>query len=104
MTSIYLELRLPPSPFQGFLQSGPRTQGLRPGLSCWTPSGSLLSRQKLAHATAERRLELREVVVHEPGIVGVVRRRPLHVAPERDQVVIAPVEGQIEEVLGQLRS
>jgi len=50
MTSIYLGLRpnFPAPPFQGFLQSGPWTQGLRPGLSCWTPLGSLVSRQKLA--------------------------------------------------------
>src|SRR5207247_8383085 len=42
-----VEIELPAPPFQGFPQFGPWTQGLRPGLSCWTPSGSLVSRQKL---------------------------------------------------------
>ena len=43
MTSIYLELRrnVPAPPFQGFPRFGPCTQGLRPGLPCWTPSGVL---------------------------------------------------------------
>src|SRR5436309_1165002 len=72
-------------------------------LSLFLSSLACMRPAPLARATAEGRLELREVVVHETGIVGVVRRRPLHKTPERDQVVIAPVEGQVEEVLGQLR-
>src|SRR5207247_6259570 len=50
MTSIYLELR-PNSlrrPFRAFRNLDLEPQGSRPGLSCLTPSGSLVSRQKLA--------------------------------------------------------
>jgi len=46
-----VETELPAAPFQGFPQSGPWTQGSRPGLSCLTPSGSLVSRQKLTPET-----------------------------------------------------
>src|ERR1043165_4884298 len=46
----------------------------------------------LAHAAPEGRLELREIEVRQMEIIAVVGRRPLHEAPERDQVVIGPVE------------
>ncbi len=49
MTSIYLELG-PNSlrrPFRAFRNLDLEPQGSRPGLSCWTSSGSLVSRQKL---------------------------------------------------------
>src|SRR5947208_3882507 len=57
----------------------------------------------LRHAASKCHLELREVEVHEPGIIGMIGRRPLHEAPERHQVWLAPVEGRVEEVLWQLR-
>jgi len=47
--NIYLRLR--PSlrrPFRALCKSGPWSQSLRPGLSCWTPSGSLVLPQKPA--------------------------------------------------------
>src|SRR5213592_1239042 len=52
MTSIYLELRSNSlrRPFRAFRNLDLEPRGLRPGLSCWTPSGSLVSRQKLSRA------------------------------------------------------
>jgi len=75
MTSIYLELG-PNSlrrPFRAFRNLDLEPQGSRPGLSCWTPSGSLVSRQKLirpAHITPERLRQARRALEETTSIVG----------------------------------
>src|SRR6058998_830638 len=100
MTSIYLELG-PNSlrrPFRAFRNLDLEPQGSRPGLSCWTPSGSLVSRQKLirpAHITPERLRQARRALEEATSIVG--RMDPAAVA---QLAQLAPLRPQLHRVWG----